>query len=155
MTGIASSAAEELSVGEVARRSGVAISTLHFYEQKGLIKSWRTAGNQRRFHREVLRRIAVIKVAQRVGIPLAEIKRALAALPKGRRVTGDDWARLSEQWRADLDQRIATLTSLRDQLSNCIGCGCLSMAACRLRNPDDELSQRGPGPHYFDEDSSG
>ncbi|MGP4844437.1 redox-sensitive transcriptional activator SoxR [Marinobacter sp. 1Y8] len=139
-----------LTVGEVARRSGVAVSALHFYEQKGLIESWRTDGNQRRFHRDVLRRIAVIKVAQRLGIPLADVAEALDTLPKGRKLTAGDWQTLSEQWRADLDHRIATLTRLRDQLSDCIGCGCLSIDACRLRNPWDELSEDGPGPRLLD-----
>lgn len=139
-----------LSVGEVAERSGVAVSAIHFYEQKGLIKSWRSAGNQRRFHRDVLRRIAVIKVAQRLGIPLSEIGEALATLPAGRTVTADDWKRLSEKWRKDLDQRIAMLTGLRDQLSDCIGCGCLSIDACRLRNPWDELGEEGPGARLLD-----
>ncbi|PSF12669.1 redox-sensitive transcriptional activator SoxR [Marinobacter shengliensis] len=142
-----------LSVGEVARRSGVAVSAIHFYEQKGLIKSWRNAGNQRRFQRDVLRRIAVIKVAQRLGIPLAEIGGALAALPTDRTVTADDWKHLSELWRADLDRRIDMLTGLRDQLSDCIGCGCLSIDACRLRNPWDELGERGPGARLLEPDA--
>lgn len=140
----------QLSVGEVARRSGVAVSTLHFYEQKGLITSWRNAGNQRRYHRDVLRRIAVIKVAQRLGISLAEIRDALASLPTDRTVTAADWQRLSEQWRARLDQRINLLMGLRDQLSDCIGCGCLSIDACRLRNPMDELGDEGPGAHLLE-----
>jgi MerR family transcriptional regulator, redox-sensitive transcriptional activator SoxR len=134
-----------LGVGEVARRSGVAISTLHFYEAKGLIASMRGDGNQRRYPRGVLRRIAVIKVAQRIGVPLAEIKAALDTLPKGP-VAARDWKRFSSQWRSALDWRINALTVLRDQLTDCIGCGCLSMTACPLRNPRDELSQRGSGP---------
>lgn len=137
-----------LTVGEVAERSGVAVSTLHFYEKKGLIKSWRTAGNQRRYHRDVLRRVAVIKVAQRIGIPLAEITDALSALPDGRSPTARDWKRLSARWREQLDERIEQLTMLRNQLSDCIGCGCLSIKACRLRNPYDTLSEEGPGPHF-------
>lgn len=137
-----------LTVGEVAERSGVAVSTLHFYEKKGLIKSWRTAGNQRRYHRDVLRRVAVIKVAQRIGIPLAEITAALSALPDGRSPTARDWKRLSARWREQLDERIEQLTMLRNQLSDCIGCGCLSIKACRLRNPYDTLSEEGPGPHF-------
>lgn len=139
-----------LSVGEVAERSGVSVSALHFYERKGLIKSARTSGNQRRFHRHVLRRVAVIKVAQRVGISLAEIKSALATLPEGRRITPDDWQQLSEEWRDNLNQRIELLSRLRDQLSDCIGCGCLSIEACRLRNPWDELATEGPGPHLLE-----
>lgn len=135
-----------LSVGEVSRRSGVAVSAIHFYEQKGLISSWRNAGNQRRFHRDVLRRLAVIKVAQRLGISLAEIAAALATLPADRTVTAEDWSRLSRQWRVDLDRRIVMLTRLREELSGCIGCGCLSLEVCRLRNPDDELGMGKEGP---------
>lgn len=136
----------QLTVGEVARRSGVPVSTLHFYEAKGLIRSVRSSGQQRRFGRDVLRRVAVIKVAQRIGIPLASIGEALASLPEGRTPTAADWARLSRLWRGELDARIAQLTRLRDQLDDCIGCGCLSIEACRLRNPLDSLSDQGSGP---------
>ena len=135
-----------LTVGEVARRSGVAVSALHFYEAKGLIRSARNAGGQRRYARDVLRRVAVIKVAQRIGIPLADIAAALASLPQERTPTKADWARLSRLWRAELDARITQLTRLRDQLDDCIGCGCLSMEACRLRNPGDALAEQGSGP---------
>jgi MerR family redox-sensitive transcriptional activator SoxR len=138
-----------LSVGEVAQRSGVAVSALHFYEAKGLIKSVRSAGQQRRYGRDVLRRVAVIKVAQRIGIPLASIGTALASLPEGRTPTAADWAQLSSVWRKELDERIAQLTRLRDQLDSCIGCGCLSIEACRLRNPLDELSDQGSGPQLL------
>jgi MerR family redox-sensitive transcriptional activator SoxR len=138
-----------LSVGEVAQRSGVAVSALHFYEVKGLIKSVRSAGQQRRYGRDVLRRVAVIKVAQRIGIPLASIGTALASLPEGRTPTAADWAQLSSVWRKELDERIAQLTRLRDQLDSCIGCGCLSIEACRLRNPLDELSDQGSGPQLL------
>jgi len=138
----------DLSVGELARRSGVAVSALHFYEAKGLIASNRNAGNQRRYPRETLRRVAVIKVAQRVGIPLAEIAAALSELPQGRNPTAADWAELSARWREDLDQRIAKLQMLRDQLDGCIGCGCLSLEACPLRNPGDQLAAEGPGAHW-------
>jgi MerR family redox-sensitive transcriptional activator SoxR len=141
-----------LTVGEVAERSGVAISAVHFYEQKGLIKSWRNAGNQRRFNRDVLRRIAIIKVAQRLGIPLAEVGEALATLPIDRAVSADDWKQLSLKWRKALDRRIELLNGLRNQLSDCIGCGCLSLDACRLRNPFDELGEEGPGPRLLDKD---
>ena len=140
----------ELSVGEVAARSGVTVATLHFYETKGLIRSSRNRGNQRRYAREVLRRVAIIKVAQRTGIPLAAIGEALATLPEGRAPTAEDWRGLSARWRADLDERIAWLTRLRDQLDGCIGCGCLSMQACPLRNPHDELSGQGAGPRLLD-----
>lgn len=139
-----------LTVGEVAERSGIAISALHFYEAKGLIRCWRTGGNQRRYPREVLRRIAIIKVAQRLGIPLAEIREALSALPDHRTPTAADWRKLSARWRADLDERIRTLTRLRDALDGCIGCGCLSTKACPLRNPWDVLSEQGPGPRLLD-----
>lgn len=141
--------AQFLTVGEVARRSGVAVSTLHFYESRGLIASFRSSGNQRRFPRGVLRRVAVIKVAQRTGIPLAQIKAALAALPAGRPLGQADWAALSAGWRDDLDARIRQLTALRDQLGDCIGCGCLSIGACPLRNPDDRLSDTGTGPRLI------
>lgn len=137
-----------LSVGELAKRAGVAVSALHFYESKGLIGSCRNAGNQRRYPREALRRVAVIKVAQRVGIPLSEIAEALNSLPSGHNPTAADWARLSARWRDDLDERIAKLVLLRDQLDGCIGCGCLSMEACPLRNPGDCLGQEGPGAHW-------
>jgi MerR family redox-sensitive transcriptional activator SoxR len=140
----------ELSVGEVAERSGVAVSTLHFYEARGLIRSRRTAGNQRRYPREILRRIAVIRVAQRAGIPLAAVAAALAMLPEERTPDARDWQALSSSWRADLDARITRLTRLRDQLDGCIGCGCLSMRACPLRNPMDELGAEGPGARLLD-----
>ncbi|TPG16607.1 redox-sensitive transcriptional activator SoxR [Variovorax guangxiensis] len=140
--------APELAVGEVAARSGVAVSALHFYESKGLIQSARSGGNQRRYPRAILRRVAFIKVAQRVGIPLAEIAEALQALPEGRTPTAADWRRLSREWRAELDERIRTLTQLRNQLDGCIGCGCLSLKACPLRNARDTLAREGPGPHF-------
>jgi MerR family redox-sensitive transcriptional activator SoxR len=127
----------------------VAVSALHFYEAKGLIRSVRSAGQQRRYGRDVLRRVAVIKVAQRIGIPLASIAAALASLPEGRTPTAADWALLSSVWRTELDERIGQLTRLRDQLDTCIGCGCLSIEACRLRNPLDELSDRGSGPQLL------
>ncbi len=136
-----------LSVGEVARRSGVAVSTLHFYESKGLISSSRTQGNQRRYARNVLRRVALIRVAQRVGIPLADIEDALSILPKSASPSRDDWTRLSAAWRNELDERIAQLKKLRDTLDDCIGCGCLSIRRCRLRNPEDKLAALGPGAH--------
>ena len=140
----------DLSVGEMAKRAGVAVSTLHFYEAEGLIKSWRNQGNQRRYAREVLRRVAVIRVAQKAGISLAGIREALQALPNERTPTAEDWSRLSARWRADLDQRIRRLTGLRDQLDGCIGCGCLSMGVCPLRNPWDELGKEGPGARLLD-----
>ncbi|OLF52313.1 redox-sensitive transcriptional activator SoxR [Pseudomonas chlororaphis] len=136
---------KELTVGQLAARSGVAVTALHFYESKGLIKSNRNAGNQRRYPREVLRRVALIKVAQRLGIPLAEIGEALRTLPDHRAPSAADWKRLSEQWSLELDERIQQLTLMRDRLNGCIGCGCLSMEACPLRNQGDVLGERGPG----------
>ena len=140
----------DLSVGEVAARSGIQVSAIHFYEAKGLIHAARSSGNQRRFAREVLRRIAVIKVAQRAGIPLARIKQALSELPAHRAPGREDWERLSAQWKDDLELRIERLTRLRDQLIGCIGCGCLSTGVCPLRNPDDALGADGPGPRLLD-----
>ncbi|MEG0195518.1 MAG: redox-sensitive transcriptional activator SoxR [Stenotrophomonas sp.] len=142
--------AVEMSVGDVARRSGVAVSALHFYERKGLISSLRTSGNQRRYAREVLRRLAVIRVAQRVGMPLEAVARAFEALPQGRAPTKADWAKLSARWRAELEERIHMLQLLRDELTGCIGCGCLSLKRCRLANPDDVLGERGDGPMRWD-----
>lgn len=136
----------ELTVGEVAGRSGVAVSALHFYEAQGLISSRRTAGNQRRYPREVLRRVAFIRASQGVGIPLRRIKDALDQLPGGRTPTRGDWERLSEAWRDDLDDQITRLQRLRDNLTGCIGCGCLSLGLCKLVNPDDILGGQGPGP---------
>ncbi len=135
----------ELTVGQLAARAGVAVSTLHFYEARGLIQARRTAGNQRRYSRDTLRRIAFVRIAQRVGIPLATIRAALAELPEERTPTAADWARLSEGWRTELDARIARLTQLRDDFTGCIGCGCLSLDRCLLVNPDDAYGARGPG----------
>lgn len=143
-------ASTELTVGEVAKRSGVRVSTVHFYERKGLIRSWRSGANQRRFPREVLRRIAVIKVAQRAGVPLAKVREALSELPMDRAPTRDDWRRLSARWRDELALRIHRLTKLKDDLDGCIGCGCLSTSFCPLRNPDDVLSAQGPGPRLIE-----
>ncbi len=144
----------ELSVGEIARRSGVAISALHFYEAKGLIESFRNRGNQRRYPRSVLRRVAVIKIAQKTGIPLAEIRDALSVLPHDRPVTASDWRKLSQRWREKLDERIACLTALRDHLTGCIGCGCLSMTECPLRNPHDVLGEKGSGAFILEKETT-
>jgi MerR family transcriptional regulator, redox-sensitive transcriptional activator SoxR len=141
---------KELSVGEVAARSGVAVSAIHFYESKGLIGSRRNQGNQRRYPRGILRRVAVIKVAQRIGMPLAMIGEALASLPQGRAPTAADWRKLSVAWKQDLNERIDRMTRLRDNLSGCIGCGCLSLKVCPLRNPMDVLSEQGCGPRLLD-----
>ncbi|MHA7116491.1 redox-sensitive transcriptional activator SoxR [Pseudomonas promysalinigenes] len=136
-----------LSVGQLAARSGVAATALHFYETKGLIHSTRNAGNQRRYPRAVLRRVAVIKMAQRLGIPLAQIAAALAELPSDHTPNAEDWQRLSARWRDDLSQRIEQMIKLRDQLDGCIGCGCMSLKECPLRNRQDHLADAGPGPH--------
>ena len=135
----------ELTVGQVADRSGVAISALHFYERKGLIRSTRTASNQRRYSRDTLRRVAFIRASQHVGISLTAIKEALDRLPSERTPTRDDWARLSAAWRTELDTRIAHLHALRDDLTECIGCGCLSLKVCHLTNPRDVLGRDGSG----------
>ncbi|TGQ71384.1 MAG: redox-sensitive transcriptional activator SoxR [Mesorhizobium sp.] len=135
----------ELTVGQVARRSGVAVSALHFYEARGLIGSHRTSGNQRRYGRDVLRRVAIIRIAQEVGISLADIGAALESLPEGRTPTRDDWSLLSTAWRDELDHKIAQLKKLRDGLSDCIGCGCMSIDKCPLRNKGDKLAKEGTG----------
>jgi MerR family redox-sensitive transcriptional activator SoxR len=148
--GIRAGIRQELSVGEVAARSGVAVSAIHFYEARGLIRSRRSPGNQRRYRREVLRLVAVIKVAQRIGIPLATIRDALATLPNGRTPTAADWRKLSAVWKRGLDERIERMIGLRDSLTGCIGCGCLSLKVCPLRNPKDRLGEQGPGPRLLD-----
>ncbi|GGC56297.1 redox-sensitive transcriptional activator SoxR [Hoyosella rhizosphaerae] len=140
---------KELTVGEISQRSGVAVSALHFYERKGLITSRRTSGNQRRYRRDTIRRVALIQVAQRVGIPLTDVKEALSHLPDGRTPTREDWAYLSACWQQQLDDRIRLLQQLRDSFTDCIGCGCLSLDRCQLANPEDKLSRFGPGPRRF------
>lgn len=138
-----------LTVGEVAARSGVPVSTVHFYEAQGLIAGWRTAGNQRRYGRAVLRRIAIIQVAQRAGLSLKAVAGFLTAVPAGRAPSVDDWRRLSLAWQSMIDERIETLRRLRDELDSCIGCGCLSLADCPLRNPEDRLGRDGAGPRIL------
>jgi MerR family transcriptional regulator, redox-sensitive transcriptional activator SoxR len=135
-----------LTIGDFAARSGVAPSALRYYEREGLIRSTRTSGNQRRYQRSELRRVGFIRIAQQVGVSLDEIRDALAALPENRTPTKADWSRLSARWRRRLEERIALMERLRDQLTGCIGCGCLSLQRCRLINPDDELAATGPGP---------
>jgi MerR family redox-sensitive transcriptional activator SoxR len=144
----------ELTVGQLAARSGVAVSALHFYERQGLISSRRTSGNQRRYKREVLRRVALIRIAQRVGIPLAEIATVLALLPDNRTPTRRDWQRISRAWQAELEARIRHLQQLRDDFTDCVGCGCLSIDRCRLANPGDRLAAHGPGPRRLLEPST-
>jgi len=137
---------DALTIGELAARSGVAPSALRYYERMGLIRARRTTGNQRRYDRSTLRRVAFIRIAQQVGVSLDEIREALSALPEARTPTRADWARLSRRWQSRLQERIGMLEKLRDELGDCIGCGCLSLRRCRLYNPDDELSTGGPGP---------
>jgi MerR family redox-sensitive transcriptional activator SoxR len=146
--------ASELTIGEVAERSGVAASALRFYERRGLIAAARSDGNQRRYDRSVLRRIAFIQAGRAAGITLAEIGTALDGLPTQRTPSRRDWERLSKRWRDDLEARIETLQALRDRLSTCIGCGCLSIDRCDLLNPDDEAAARGAGAHYLTTDSA-
>ncbi|WEH42623.1 redox-sensitive transcriptional activator SoxR [Streptomyces sp. NBC_01218] len=145
----------ELTVGQLAARSGAAVSALHFYESKGLITSRRTGGNQRRYGRDALRRVAFVRAAQRVGIPLATIREALAELPDERTPTREDWARLSGAWRTELDERIKQLGRLRDHLTECIGCGCLSLENCVLSNPDDISGETMAGSRLMPERRSG
>ena len=147
-------AVSELTIGEVARRTGVAASALRFYEQSGLISAARTDGNQRRYERATLRRIAFIQAGKAAGIPLADIHAALARLPATRSPTRRDWEALSQSWRDDLERRIETLVALRDRLTGCIGCGCLSLDKCELLNPGDEAARLGPGAHYLLRDRS-
>jgi MerR family redox-sensitive transcriptional activator SoxR len=142
-----------LTIGEVAQRTGLAPSALRFYERQGLIAATRTAGAQRRYRPDVLRRLAFIRVAQRVGLSLQELSEALSALPGDHAPTKLDWARLSRRWRDRLEERIALLEGLRDKLSSCIGCGCLSLRTCALYNPEDRVRALGPGPRYLLGDS--
>lgn len=136
---------ETLTIGELSARSGVAPSALRYYERLGLIRAGRTGGNQRRYERSELRRVAFIRIAQQVGVSLQEIRNALETLPDSRTPTRADWARLSAHWRTRLDERIRLLGKLRDELTDCIGCGCLSLQKCRLSNPDDALGETGSG----------
>lgn len=138
-----------LSVGQVAKRAGVSIATLHFYEEKGLIASQRNAGNQRRYQKDVLRRVAIIKAAQQMGLTLQEIKIQFANLPTGKPAGKEHWQRLSTEWQSTLDARIAKLTRLRNSLTGCIGCGCLSMDRCPIYNPDDEAAAEGAGAVFL------
>ena len=135
----------DLSVGDFARRAGVPVSTVHYYEAEGLIESWRTAANHRRYDRRELRRLAIVRVAQSVGVPLGKVKEVLNTIPRDKAVSAADWAGAAQPWRDLLDERITLLTRLRDQMGYCIGCGCLSLDTCPLYNPGDELGQNGPG----------
>jgi MerR family transcriptional regulator, redox-sensitive transcriptional activator SoxR len=145
--------AKEVSVGELASRSGVSTSTLRFYEREGLIHSSRTSGNQRRYSRDMLRRVAFIRISQRLGVPLSLINTVLGLLPEGRTPTREDWQRVSHCWRTALDDRIRELERLRDNLDDCIGCGCLSLDRCLLANPKDRLGEQGPGARRLTDDA--
>lgn len=135
----------DLSVGEMAKRAGVPVSTLHYYEAEGLIESWRTSANHRRYDRRELRRVSIIRVAQTLGIPLAEVREVLDRIPRDRSVDPELWRKAAEPWQAALDERIELMHRLRDQLHFCIGCGCLSLKTCPLYNKDDALGANGPG----------
>ena len=141
--------AQHLTIGQLAARSGVATSALRYYEDRGLIHSERTAGNQRRYAQAELRRVAFVRTAQRVGLSLEEIEEALATLPENRVPTRADWARLSRSWRPRIEEQIERLERLRDKLDGCIGCGCLSLKRCALSNPGDEVAPRGPGAVFL------
>jgi MerR family redox-sensitive transcriptional activator SoxR len=142
-----------LTIGELSERTGVAPSALRFYEAEGLIHSSRTDGGQRRYHRDVLRRVSFIRIAQKVGLNLEQIRASLESLPESRTPTKADWARLSHAWRPQLDEHIAMLTRLRDELDECIGCGCLSLRSCALYNQGDRAAVLGPGPRFLLGDS--
>jgi MerR family redox-sensitive transcriptional activator SoxR len=143
---------DQLAIGEVSRRTGVAVSALHYYEQLGLIASTRTSGNQRRYPRHMLRRISLILVAKRLGISLADVQEVFATLPADARPSVRDWRRMSRRWQAQLAEKKREIEKLQRELTGCIGCGCLSMTACRLLNPEDELAEHGPGPRRVYED---
>jgi MerR family transcriptional regulator, redox-sensitive transcriptional activator SoxR len=141
--------AAELTIGALSERTGVAASALRYYEDEGLIHATRTEGGQRRYTRDILRRVSFIRIAQQVGLSLDEIREALASLPENRTPNKKDWERLSNSWRPRLDHQIAMLERLRDRLTGCIGCGCLSLRVCQLANPGDEAAERGPGPRWI------
>jgi MerR family redox-sensitive transcriptional activator SoxR len=141
--------AHELTIGELAARSGVPASALRFYERQGLIQSRRTDGNQRRYPAVTLRHVALVQAGKSAGIPLRRIRAALGTLPAGEQPTKRDWERLSRSWQSELDARITALESIRSRLTTCIGCGCLSLRTCGMLNPDDEAAADGPGAHFF------
>lgn len=140
---------DELTIGALSERTGLAASALRYYEDQGLITSTRSAGGQRRYRRDTIRRVSFVRIAQQVGLTLDEISEALSSLPQNRTPDRQDWERLSRSWRPRLDARIAMLERVRDRLDGCIGCGCLSLDVCRLANPDDTAAGRGPGPRYL------
>ncbi len=141
-----------LSPGDVAKRTGVAVSALHFYESKGLIRNTRNSGNQRRYKRDVLRYVAIIKIAQRLGIPLSTIGDSFSVLPENHTLGPKDWKHFTTQWREELDKRIHAMEALRDQLNGCIGCGCMSLRDCPLRNPGDKLGEEGTGARLLEDE---
>lgn len=147
-------AQDGLTIGEVAQRTGLAVSAIRYYEKEGLLAPWRNAGGQRRYARADLRRLSFVRIAQQLGLPLARIRQELARLPKDKAPTRADWARTGTALRADLDARIATLERLRDRLDGCIGCGCLSLDVCALNNPRDLAGQSGAGPRFVLEDAT-
>lgn len=138
-----------LTIGDVSRRSGVTASALRFYERRGLIRSTRSAGNQRLYHREMLRRVSIIRVAQTLGLTLKEISEAMGELPDQRTPTKRDWEKLSKKWQRRLDERIAQMQRMRDKLTRCIGCGCLSLRSCALHNREDHIAADGAGPRFL------
>jgi len=138
-----------LTIGDLADRTGLAVSAIRFYEAKGLLHPLRNAGNQRRFDRSDIRRLSFIMIAQKMGFSLARIRALLAPLPNHKAPTKADWSRMSRELATELDTRITTLTAMRDKLDGCIGCGCLSLKACRLYNPTDRAAEKGPGPRYL------
>jgi MerR family redox-sensitive transcriptional activator SoxR len=144
---------EGLTIGALAKRTGLAVSAIRYYEAQGLIKPWRNTGGQRRFERADIRRLSFVMIAQQFGFTLPQIKAELDRLPGGRTPTKGDWAKISAGFRAALDARIETLNKLRNSLDECIGCGCLSLEACALYNPADRAAQKGPGPRYLMGDS--
>ena len=137
---------QTITIGQLSRRTGVAVSALRFYEERGLLEPWRTAGNQRRYLRSDIRRVSFLLIAQRLGLSLAEIEEQLAQLPHGRTPTLADWQKISRRMRVQIDEKIQLLTRTRNQLDGCIGCGCLSLRKCQLYNKDDRLGAAGPGP---------
>ena len=143
-----------LAIGDLAARTGLSVSAIRFYEEKGLVRPDRNAGGQRRYERSDIRRLSFVMIAQKTGLTIAEISEALASLPEGRTPTKADWEKLSRKMRAGLDERIAMLERLRRRLDGCIGCGCLSLKACALYNPDDAAGQNGPGPRFLTTDES-
>ena len=145
----------DLAIGDLSRRTGVATSALRFYEEQGLIHAERTTGGQRRYHREVIRRVSFIRIAQQVGLSLGEIAEVIATLPDRRTPTRDDWHRVSASWRIRIERQITLLERLRDELDGCIGCGCLSLDVCPLHNPGDVLGKQGPGPRIMLRGGSG